>query len=123
MAEQSQFFDQDAIAFEAHAGVHIYTLPDGSELDPPNSTTLRDRLLHTFNERSATSLVLDLSGVEYMDSTALGVLVGSLKKCREREINLVIDIAGVNSNNLGKIFRVTGLERVFNIQLGRSQEP
>ncbi len=58
------------------------------------------------------SLVLDLSEVKFMDSTALGVLVGAQQTSQSNggDLRLV-----VSDPSLLKIFHITGLDGVFSI--------
>ena len=58
------------------------------------------------------TIVLDLLGVTFLDSTALGVLVGALKRCREAGGDLHIVVA---DPRIMKIFEITGLTNVFTI--------
>lgn len=55
-------------------------------------------------------VIVDLSGVSFIDSAGLGVLVGALRRAREDggELALVCDSEGIL-----KILRLTGLDRVF----------
>jgi anti-sigma B factor antagonist len=57
-------------------------------------------------------LVLDLSGVQFIDSTALGVLVGALQFSQSNgsDFRLV-----VGDPFLLKIFRITGFDGMFSI--------
>ena len=57
-------------------------------------------------------LVIDMSEVEFLDSTGLGVLVGGLKKVRAHDGSLQLVC---NQDRLLKIFRITGLTKVFDI--------
>ncbi len=59
------------------------------------------------------SIVVDLSQVEYMDSTGLGVLVAAFKRARQHDGKIAL--FGLN-RQLTKIFDMTGLCRVFDIQ-------
>ena len=56
--------------------------------------------------------MLDLLGVTFLDSTALGVLVGALKRCRELGGELHVVVA---DPRIMKIFEITGLTSVFTI--------
>jgi len=57
-------------------------------------------------------LVLDLSEVHFIDSTALGVLVGTLQQTQSTgcEFRLVVE-----DPYLLKIFRITGFDGIFSI--------
>ena len=51
-----------------------------------------------------------MEAVEFLDSTGLGVLVGGLKKVRAHDGSLQLVC---NQDRLLKIFRITGLAKVF----------
>jgi anti-sigma B factor antagonist len=59
------------------------------EVDTYTSARLRDALTEAV-ESGATDVVLDVSEMEFIDSTGLGVLVGALKKLQERDGKLTL---------------------------------
>jgi anti-sigma B factor antagonist len=81
------------------------------EIDVATAPQLRE-CLHGVIAQGSSTVVLDLLGVTFLDSTALGVLVGALKRCRELggELHVVVADARIR-----KIFEITGLDRVFPI--------
>jgi len=81
------------------------------EIDVATAPQLREALHGVIAQGHAT-VVLDLLGVTFLDSTALGVLVGGLKRCRELdgELHIVVTDARIM-----KIFEITGLDKVFRI--------
>ena len=81
------------------------------EIDVSSVDGLRDRLAELL-DRDRTDLIIDLRAVRFMDSTGLGVLVGTLKKVRLAggRLQLVID-----SERLLKVFRITALLQVFTV--------
>lgn len=79
------------------------------EIDVASAPQLRERLHVLIAEGNAT-VVLDLLGVSFLDSTALGVLVGALKRCRELGGELHVVVA---DPRIRKIFEITGLDKVF----------
>jgi len=90
--------------------VASYTVLEvAGEIDVYTAPQLRERLI-ALVEGGARYVVVDLSGVEFLDSTGLGVLVGALKRLRgvNGELRLVCA-----HERLLKIFRITGLDRVF----------
>jgi anti-sigma B factor antagonist len=91
-------------------GVHTIVSVTG-EIDVYTAPTLRERL----NEVVASGehhLVVDMGGVDFLDSTGLGVLVGGLKRVRSQNgsLQLVCD-----QEKILKVFRITGLTKVFPI--------
>jgi anti-sigma B factor antagonist len=79
------------------------------EIDVATAPQLRETL-HGVIAQGRSTVVLDLLGVTFLDSTALGVLVGGLKRCRELggELHVVVADARIR-----KIFEITGLDKVF----------
>jgi anti-sigma B factor antagonist len=63
-------------------------------------------------QNGSHQVVVDLRGVEFMDSTGLGVLVGALKRLREQEGDLALVCT---EGPVLKILTLTGLDRVFPI--------
>ncbi|GIJ47387.1 anti-sigma-B factor antagonist [Virgisporangium aliadipatigenens] len=81
----------------------------GGEVDVYTAPRLRERLIELV-EAGARHVVVDLSRVEFLDSTGLGVLVGALK--RLRAVNGTLKLVCAHERLL-KIFRITALDRVF----------
>jgi anti-sigma B factor antagonist len=79
------------------------------EIDVATAEPLRQALADV-QERGARRVVLDLSAVEFLDSTGLGVLVGALRRLRESGGELYLTI--VHAHVL-KVLRVTNLDQVF----------
>ena len=55
-------------------------------------------------------LILDLHGVDFIDSSGLAALVSGLKKTRE--VGGSLKLVGLNENTM-KVFKLTRLDRVF----------
>lgn len=81
----------------------------GGEIDVYTAPKLRDKLTELV-AGGAYDLVVDMQEVEFLDSTGLGVLVGGLKKVRAHSGSLQLVC---NQDRLLKIFRITGLAKVF----------
>ena len=81
------------------------------EIDVYTAPKLRERLV-SLVDAGSYQLIVNMEGVEFLDSTGLGVLVGGLKRVRAHEG--WIDLVCTQSRIL-RIFRITGLNRVFNI--------
>jgi anti-sigma B factor antagonist len=83
----------------------------GGEVDVYTAPRLREKLVELV-EQGARHVVVDLSRVEFLDSTGLGVLVGGLK--RLRAVNGTLGLVCAHERLL-KIFRITALDRVFSL--------
>jgi len=83
----------------------------GGEIDVYTAPKLREQLVELVNDGSF-HLVVDMEGVDFLDSTGLGVLVGGLKRVRAHDGSL--DLVCTQERIL-KIFRITGLTKVFGI--------
>jgi anti-sigma B factor antagonist len=80
------------------------------EVDIATAPPLREALVEA--QGGSAKVVVDFSGVEFMDSTGLGVLVGALKRTRMSQGDLVLAALGSASK---KVFEITGLTDVFEI--------
>lgn len=81
------------------------------EIDVATAPQLRE-CLHRVIADGQSTIVLDILDVTFLDSTALGVLVGALKRCRELGGDLYVVVA---DPRIVKIFEITGLTNVFTI--------
>ena len=80
------------------------------DLDLFNVDVLRDALMP---ERHGT-LVLDLSGVEFIDDSGLGLLVGTYKHLRESGGTLVLRDM---QEPIRRVFEVTGIEKLPGLEI------
>ncbi len=78
--------------------VDVYTAP------------VLDEALSGVVSGGATRVVVDLSGVDFLDSTGLSVLVKALKRVRDADGSL--DVV-VTAERVAKVFRITGLDQVI----------
>jgi anti-sigma B factor antagonist len=63
-------------------------------------------------EAGRVRIIVDLTETTFLDSTALGVLIGAVKRLRSRDGALAI----VNvDENIAKTFEITGLDQIFTI--------
>jgi anti-sigma B factor antagonist len=81
------------------------------EIDVYTAPKLRECLVE-LADGGHHQLVVDMEKVDFLDSTALGVLVGGLKRVRAHEGSMELVCT---SERLLKIFRITGLTKVFSI--------
>ena len=87
----------------------LSVLAVSGEVDVATVPRLREQL-HSLVAQGQTHVVVDLDGVDFLDSTGLGVLVGALKRLRSSggELHLIC-----TQPRIRKVFEVTGLTKVF----------
>lgn len=74
--------------------------------------------LGTMIDSGERDILIDLTQTRFMDSTALGVLIGAVKKLRPIDGRMVI----VNTEpSTAKTFQITGLDRIFTIVATREE--
>ena len=91
------------------AGTDCAVLRIGGEIDAYSAPQLREQVIKLLGD-GTRHIVIDLRGVEFLDSTGLGALVGSLKRVREQDGSLALV---ATAGKILTVFRVTGLIRVF----------
>ena len=87
------------------------------ELDLYTAPELKQELLEAI-EGGVTEIVVDLTRTTFIDSATLGVLVGAVRRLRERDGKLSIVCS---DRSIRKIFEITGLDRVLAIYAGRDE--
>lgn len=95
---------------ERRRDMYIVTLR--GEIDAYTSPALRTTLHDLTEETRVSTLVIDLSSVTFLDSSALGALVGALRRLRkhDRELRIVEPLTAA-----ARIFSLTGLDTVFDL--------
>jgi anti-sigma B factor antagonist len=82
------------------------------EIDVATTPQLRSTLHDLADDDTVRLIVADLDGVEFIDSSGLGVLIGCARRLRskgeDRQLRLVC-----SRPNLLRVFEITGLDTVF----------
>ena len=100
-----------------HLALSSETLDDAvvlravGEVDVSTAPALR-RHLDELIQRGHRDIVVDLTDVDFLDSTGLGVLVGRLKLLRSQGGELRLTGA---RDRVHKVLVITGLDKVFEI--------
>ena len=87
----------------------LYVLLCG-ELDEHSASYTRITLDEMFDKPDFEKIVIDLSELDFMDSTGIGVLIGRYKKMKDKEIPIFI---ANPSSHAEKIFKITGLYEIM----------
>ncbi|QSX05176.1 STAS domain-containing protein [Sedimentibacter sp. zth1] len=91
---------------------YIEVLPIG-EVDIYTSPKFKENVLNTINN-SNKNIIINAEKLEYLDSTGLGALMSILKTTKENHIEIKIKNL---KPNIYKLFDITGLNKVFNIEV------
>ena len=95
-------------------GAAVVTLH--GELDAHDAPRLRELFtgaMEALDGVRAPRLVLDLTAVEFLDSTALGTMIGALRRTREAGGELVVVLPETSAR---RIFEITGLDHVLEVR-------
>ena len=82
------------------------------EIDVYTSTQLKEEIIPLVEKRG-NKVIVDLTEVEYIDSTGLGIFIGALKASRKNESS--IKLTGL-SERVRRLFSITGLDEVIEIE-------
>lgn len=91
---------ENVVALELDGEVDVYTAP-----------LLRQEIVDQVT-KGTKYLLVHLEKVEYLDSTGLGILIGGVKRLKEK--NGALKLIGP-SPRISRIFDITGLNRIFDV--------
>lgn len=80
------------------------------ELDESNALYSKTTLDDLFSQGGFNQVIIDLSELDFMDSTGVGILIGRYKKLKEKNIPIYICNP---SKHAEKIFNMTGLYNIM----------
>ncbi len=96
-------------AASSHAPGHAREVRVAGELDVYTAPRLREELLAALKQ-GEVDVVVDLTELEFIDSTGIGVLVAALKRARSMGGDVSLRAAPPAAV---KVFELTGLMKVF----------
>ncbi|MCL2639433.1 MAG: STAS domain-containing protein [Phycisphaerales bacterium] len=95
---------------QKYKDVTVIDFQNVAVLDSANIESLGQNLLELVEKQDQRKVILEFSGVKFMSSQALGVLL-QLKKAMD-PVKGVIIIVGIRPE-LHKVFKITSLEKLF----------
>jgi anti-sigma B factor antagonist len=103
---------QDVARFEVRSGNEPGVVASG-ELDVATVPELKVALTDLIDRHPGGAIWVDMGQVSFIDSSGLGVLVGALKRARQREGSVVVrNLSGAPR----KVFEITGLLEIFGVE-------
>jgi anti-sigma B factor antagonist len=106
--------------YEKHDDGRTAVVTLRGELDAHDAPRLRELFsaaVAGLEGAESPCLVVDLTGVAFMDSTALGTLVGAVRRVREVGGELAIVLPETAAR---RIFEITGLDEVLDVHPTRA---
>lgn len=92
----------------------------GGELDYAAAPQLKQRIgAHTGGSRG--QVVLDVSDVTFIDSTAIGVIAGALAQMRESGEGSLTLVCGQENTRVTRIFDIAGLNSLLDVYDSREE--
>ncbi len=82
------------------------------ELDINSSFKFQNEL-NQIVEQNDSDIYINLENLSYIDSTGLGILIGLMKKLKEKNCEIILLKP---QDNMLKLLRITGLDKIFKIQ-------
>ena len=100
-------------SFEAEWDSGILTVKVTGEIDHHSAVTLRQGMDALLYEKRPRMTVLDLSGVDFMDSSGLGLIMG--RYALQKELGGELTVRNPTPGVL-KIIELAGMERLIKIE-------
>jgi anti-sigma B factor antagonist len=97
----------------------VALLVAGGEIDYAASPQLRERLSEGIDV-GARRVVLDLSSVTFIDSTAIGVLVGAVMRLRELGEGSLTIVCNEQNERVVRIFEIAGVDSLITLRRSRA---
>ena len=82
------------------------------EIDIYSAPDFKENFYQSINDIQQ-DIILDCKDLHYIDSMGLGILVGALKRVREKDHNIIIRNP---RSTVRMLFRITGLDKAFIIE-------
>jgi stage II sporulation protein AA (anti-sigma F factor antagonist) len=79
------------------------------DIDHSNAKAIREDIDYAIDRSSPKRLVLDFSGLDFMDSSGIGLIMGRYKKCEP--IGCKITVTGAKGT-IRKVLKIAGIERL-----------
>jgi len=99
---------QSQLQISVHQRILI-AAPSG-ELDHHQAERLRAKIDAEYDKASCRHILLDMSGVTFMDSSGIGMIIGRYKNAEASGGRLII--CGM-SENISKIYEISGLAKII----------
>jgi len=80
------------------------------EIDHHSAERMRGQIDAAFDNSSCRHIIFDFAGVNFMDSSGIGMIIGRYKNAEKRGGKLAL--AGMN-DEMARIFQISGLAKII----------
>jgi anti-sigma B factor antagonist len=105
---------------EQQCGEDVAVLAAGGDIDYNATPRLREHIVGHI-ESGKRRLVLDLTSVTFIDSTAIGVLIGALVKLQDAGGGSVVVVCAEDNDKVLRIFEIAGVDNVIAVHSTREE--
>lgn len=109
--------DMATIKFENTDGMLLASI--SGEIDHHTSKNLRTAIDNALKEHSPDKLCIDLSGITFMDSSGLGLIMGRYRITENADIRFCVSGTPPRAMTM---FKMAGLERIIDFEEKRKDE-
>ncbi|GAA3446524.1 anti-sigma factor antagonist [Planomonospora venezuelensis] len=88
------------------------------ELDLRSTPVLRDHLRPLWERPGTRALIIDMSGLDFCDSTGLGELLSTMKRSQRAGMRFMLSEL---SDVVARVLSITGLRNAFEIHAGTAE--
>lgn len=81
------------------------------ELDHHTARDAKRKIERKFNNNRLKSIILDFNGLDFIDSSGIGFIIGRYKTVKNRQG--IIEIINVN-NKVQKMLKMSGIPKIIN---------
>ena len=96
------------VQLQIHGNALIAT-PD-TEIDHHSAERMRAAIDAAFDSSSCRHIIFDFSGVRFMDSSGIGMLIGRYKNAEKRGGRLLLAAMG---DDMARLFQISGLAKII----------
>ena len=80
------------------------------DIDQHNAEKIREKVDKAYERSRCRHMIFDFSGVDFMDSSGIGLLIGRYKNVSSR--GGTVSIVNMN-HDLGRIYNISGLKKII----------
>ena len=89
------------------------------EIDHHSAVNIRTDMDAEICEHRPKKVIIELRGIDFMDSSGLGLIIGRAEMCRDMRTEVVV--TGLSPTHL-KLVRISGIEKIPNVVIGRTEK-